>query len=121
MEIWGCLAVMKIKAPLPPSLSDFGKLRIGQKSALLTCIDFGVQTKPTYQFDSKIVDGSAVVHFMPTASAITFADYANEVFIPFLIHQLEHTSRVDCEHTSMNTQAGLIVSVMGILIAASRS
>ena len=30
--------------PLPPSLSDFGKLSIGQKSALLTCIDFGVQT-----------------------------------------------------------------------------
>ena len=71
------------------------KLRIGQKSALLTCIEFGVQTKPTYQFDSKIFDGSAVVHFLPTASAITFADYANEVFIPFLIHQLENTNRVD--------------------------
>ena len=85
----------EIKAP-PPSLSDFGKLRIGQKSALLTCIDFGVQTKPTYQFDSKIFDGSAVVHFLPTASARTFADYANEVIIPFLIHQLEHTNRVDC-------------------------
>ena len=52
-----------------------------------------MQTKPIYQFDSKIFDGSAVVHFLPTSSVITFADYANE---PFLIHQLENTNRVDC-------------------------
>ena len=26
-------------------LSDFGNLRVGQKSALFTCIDFSVQTK----------------------------------------------------------------------------
>ena len=80
----------------PPTLSDFGKLHLGQKSALLTCIDFGVQPKPTYQFDSKIFDGSAVVHFLPTAAAKTFADYANEIFVPFLLQQLENTSRVDC-------------------------
>ena len=91
-----------------PSLSDFGKLRLGQKSAFLTCIDFGVQPKPTYQFDSNIFDGSAVVHFLPTAAAKTFADNANENFVPFLLQQLE-------------TQAELIVSGIDTLIAASRS
>ena len=52
----------------PPSLSDFGELRLGQISAFLTCIDFGVQPKPTYQIDSKIFDGSVVVHFLSTAA-----------------------------------------------------
>ena len=106
MEILGCFSVMKIKAPPPPlSLSGFGNLRIGQKSALLTCIEFGVQKKLTYQFDSKIFDGSAVVHFLPTGSAITFA---MKFSFPFLF-------------TSWKTQTGLIVSGMVILIAASRS
>ena len=80
----------------PPSLSDFGKLRLGQKSAFLTCIDFGVQPKPTHQFDSKIFDGSAVVHFFPMTAAKTLADYAKEIFVLFLLQQLENTSRVDC-------------------------
>lgn len=62
----------------------------------ITCIDFGEQLTPPNQFDSKIFDGSAVVHFLPTAAAETFADYANKVFVPFLLHQLQSTSRVDC-------------------------
>ena len=57
--------------------------------------------KPKYQFDSKIFDD---FHFLPRASAITFADYANE-FIPFLIKQLENTNTI---------------SRIVILIAASR-
>ena len=52
--------------------------------------------KPTYQFDSELFDGSTVVHFLPTTSAVAFADYANKVFISFLIHLLENTDKVDC-------------------------
>lgn len=36
------------------------------------------------------------MHFLPTASAQTFADYASKVFIPFLLQQLQQTCRVDC-------------------------
>ena len=110
MEILGCFSVMKIKAPHPPSPSPppppphlyliLGNFILDKNQLYLPALIL-VCTKPTYQFDSKIFDGSAVVHFLPTASAITFADYA--IF------------------TSWKTQTGLIVSGMVIVIAASRS
>ena len=81
---------------IPPALSDCGEIRLGQKSALLTCIDFAEQSNPPNKFDCKIFDGSTVVHFLVPKSAKTFADYANSIFVPFLLQQLEGTSRIDC-------------------------
>ncbi len=80
----------------PPSLSDCGKLRVTQKSTLLNC--FGTINQPDKPslFDAKILDGSAVVHFLPIASAKTFNDYADNVVLPYLIEQLQSTSRFDC-------------------------
>lgn len=78
----------------PPSLSDFGKIRLGQKSLLLSCVDPGDQS-PCPLFDCKIFDGAAVVHFLSPKTTNTFADYADQVFIPFFLQQLEGTSRVD--------------------------
>ena len=49
---------------IPPALSDCGEIRLGQKSSLLTCIDFAEQSNPPNKFDCKIFDGSAVVHFL---------------------------------------------------------
>jgi len=54
---------------IPPSLSDYGELRLGQKSALLTCIDFDEQPNPPNKFDSKIFDGSAVVYYLVPKNA----------------------------------------------------
>ena len=79
----------------PPSLSDFGKIRLGQKSVLLSCLDISNQP-PHPEFDSKVFDGAAVVHFLPTSTANTFAEYANRIFIPFLLQQLRDAQRVDC-------------------------
>ena len=44
-----------------------------------------MQINPTYQFDSKIFDG---FHFLPTASAIIFTNYAAR-WIPIHIHDMK--------------------------------
>lgn len=63
MEILQCFS--------PPSLSDFGKIRIGQKSVLLACLS--CCDEPAHPIvDSKIFDGAAVVHFLPSKTAATF-------------------------------------------------
>ena len=61
---------------MPPSLSDFGKIRLGQKSLLLSCFDSSDQPTPPV-FDCKIFDGAAVVHFLSIGTVNTFADYAD--------------------------------------------
>ena len=53
------------------------------------------QSEPPEAFGTKFLDGSAVVHFLSTAGAETFKDYANDVFLPYIKHQLENTERVD--------------------------
>ena len=44
----------------------------------------------------KILDSAAVVHFLSTDSVKTFTEYADKVFIPFLLQQLQQACRVDC-------------------------
>ena len=83
--------------PYPPSLSNRGKLRQGKKSDLLSILMQKVCTQkedPTY-FDVKVLDGAAVVHFLPTNGITTFDDYANSVFIPCIMKNLECSTRVD--------------------------
>ena len=53
------------------------------------------QSEPPEAFGTEVLDGSAVVHFLSTAGAETFKDYANDVFLPYIKHQLENTERVD--------------------------
>ncbi len=81
--------------PTPPSLSDFGTIRIGKKSVLLSCFDTTHQPSQLSQFDCKILDGAAVVHFLKSETAVTFADYSNKIFIPYILQQFQDTSRID--------------------------
>lgn len=53
------------------------------------------QLDPPSTFDTKILDGTAVLHFLPTAGISTFEDYANDVFLPYIRHQLEGANRED--------------------------
>ena len=80
---------------VPPSLSDFGNICLGQKSALLTCLDCSNQPTPSDYFNSKMLDGSAVVRFLSTSGAKTCSEYASKVFLPFIFKQLQTTSRLD--------------------------
>ena len=72
---------MHEKQPYPPSLSEFGKLRLGKKSDLLTCVKHAStkQPHPPPLYDCKIFDGAAVVHALPS----TTDSYTENVFIPF--------------------------------------
>ncbi len=45
--------------------------------------------------DVVILDGAAVVNFLNPKDAKTFDDYALDVFLPYVIGQLQHANRVD--------------------------
>ena len=81
--------------PYPPSLSEFGNLRLEKKSDLLKFIKPAEQSEPPSSYDCKIFDGAAVVHALPTTIVTTFNSYAEEIFIPFIVSQLQSTKRVD--------------------------
>ena len=85
---------MKTKQLLP--LSDFGKIRIGRKSLLLSCLET-TNNQPLHpnQFDCRILDGAAVVHFLKSDTASTFADYSDKIFVPFVFQQLQDTTSID--------------------------
>ena len=63
----------------PPSLSDLGNVRLGQKSALLTCLNVADQPASPKNFDAKVFDGSAVVHFLPTSAVKTFVQHVTKI------------------------------------------
>lgn len=58
-------------------------------------ISVSEQLEPPLTFDTKILDGTAILHFLSTAGISTFEDYANDVFLPYIRKQLEDADRVD--------------------------
>ncbi len=80
--------------PFPPSLSEFGNLRLPTaKSDLLKCVSQPFQPKPPTEFDCKVLDGAVIVHCLPVTGATTFDDYASNVFLPYIHSQ--RSRRVD--------------------------
>lgn len=78
----------------PPSLSEFGNLRLpSMKSDLLKCIIQPQQPESPSLFDCKIFDGAVLVHCLPVTGADNFDDYAEKVFIPYISSQ--SSQRVD--------------------------
>ncbi|KAL9968946.1 hypothetical protein ACROYT_G021098 [Oculina patagonica] len=80
--------------PYPPSLSEFGNLRFGKKSDLITCVNRESPPAPA-SYDVKVFDGAAIVHALPVSSVSTFSQYADSTFLPFLENQLKSTKRID--------------------------
>ncbi|KAG1677784.1 Amiloride-sensitive sodium channel subunit beta [Nymphon striatum] len=80
--------------PTPPALSDGGKLRSGTKSDLMYCLVDTV-AEPLTLFDVKVLDGAAVVHMLSVNAVGTFIEYANSVFLPHVVKQLENCQRID--------------------------
>ncbi|MES9879581.1 MAG: hypothetical protein ABW185_01720 [Sedimenticola sp.] len=83
----------------PPSLSQLGKIRLGTKSDLLSCLESCVDVAddiPLPATDVVILDGAAVVNFLkPQSTNKTFSDYAAKVFVPYVQGQMQRSSRVD--------------------------
>ena len=81
----------------PPSLSEYRNLRLPTaKSDLLACLPQSNELPdPPRRFDCTILDGAVIVHCLPTTGASTFDEYADQVFIPHLQNQIQHSERVD--------------------------
>ena len=90
--------------PCPPTLSDAGNLRQATaKADLLPCFEYIVLSfseKPLGQ--AVMIDGPALVHMLkPLAfdrrshKKLTFEDYSQDLFIPFLRSQLAGYERID--------------------------
>ena len=79
----------------PPSLSQFGNLRLGSKSDLV-CLEKVAESKgDAPHTDVTILDGAVVVYLLKPNTAKTFDDYALKVFLPYIERQLQQATRVD--------------------------
>ena len=83
--------------PFPPSISEYGILRLpSAKSDLLKCLPMHAdEASPPNLFDCKILEGAVIVHSLQPTGAITFEDYANDIFIPHILYHLQLSKRVD--------------------------
>ena len=80
----------------PPSLSLGGKLRLGNKADLLSCLGLEeVQSTCTLAVDAKLLDGAAVIQMLNRGTAQTFQQYSDLVFLPYISNQLTTARRVD--------------------------
>ena len=80
----------------PPALSDGGRLYLGSKSDLLVCLEGHAEPQseaPTVT--AVVLDGAVIVQMLKPGTANTFEEYAQQVFIPYVVQQLQHVSRLD--------------------------
>ena len=80
----------------PPSLSECGKIYYpSSKASLLPCLIEQAETSLAVPdtFDCVVLDGPAVVHFLPIGGMNTFSDFAQKVVIPYI--QSYKCSRLD--------------------------
>ena len=86
-------------APCPPSLSQNGRIRVPQKkSDLADCLESLTtpQVEQPKEIDAIIIDEAVVVNMIrPGPTARSFAEYANESFVPYILAQLSHAKRLD--------------------------
>ena len=83
--------------PYPLSISDFGKLRFGVKSEIMSELESQVDlpsiTPPVVVI---LIDGAALVNQLkPVGGCKTFQDYADNCFIPYINRKLQQVSRLD--------------------------
>ena len=80
----------------PPALSDGGRLYLGSKSDLLVCLEGHAEPQseaPTVT--AVVLDGAVIVQMLKPGTAKTFEEYAQQVFTPYVVRQLQHVSRLD--------------------------
>ena len=82
--------------PWPPSLSHMGSLRGGEKADLVKCLPNPSTTNTeSPKVDAVILDGAVIVQMLPPKTALTFEEYFDAVFAPYVMKQLESVIRVD--------------------------
>ena len=58
----------------------------------IICLSTRLDNSPTV--DAKVIDSAATVQMLTPKVAKTFQDYADNVFIPYILHQLVTISRI---------------------------
>ena len=82
--------------PCPPSISLLGKLRLGSKSDLLTCLERCIALPDRIpNADIAILDGAVIVNFLTPVTCKTFDDYALKVFLSYTESQLQHVQHLN--------------------------
>ena len=82
--------------PWPPSLSQLGQLRGGQKADLLKCLpSTSAHIVPQPVVDAVILDGAVIVQMLQPKTVRTFDEYFTTVFTPYILKQLETAKRLD--------------------------
>lgn len=82
--------------PWPPSLAQASRLKEGQKSDLVKCMEkASALTAESPPVDFATLDGAVVVQMASAGAARTFQEYADNVFTPYIMTQLQPVKRVD--------------------------
>ena len=80
-----------------PTCAEEGvDLYLGSKSDLLVCLEGHAEPQseaPTVT--AVVLDGAVIVQMLKPGTANTFEEYAQQVFIPYVVQQLQHVSRLD--------------------------
>lgn len=76
--------------------SEAGRLHLGTQSDLLTCLEglSNVQSEAP-SVTNIVLDGAAIIQMLKPGTAKTFLEYASQVFIPYILGQLQHASCLD--------------------------
>ena len=91
------LSVTRINhVPCPPSLSASWKFKLGIDSDIVRCIEDVTeeQDDTTPIVDAVVLDGPAIVCVLKHAATGTFHEYARDVFLPYVEHQLGKGHRI---------------------------
>ena len=64
-------------------------------SDVLTFLQPSDQPEPCKEFDCRVLDGAVVVHSLPINSVSIFNQYADEVFLPHILHQASQSGRTN--------------------------
>ena len=73
-------------------------MRQGTKSDLVRCLENMIplaDATASPAVEVIVIDRAAVINMLAPGNAKTFSDYASQVFLPYIISQLEHSRRVD--------------------------
>ena len=80
----------------PPSLSVAGRLHLNAKSDILVCLNDSSEAQTEApRVSSVVIDGAAIIQMLKPGGAETFKQYADQVFFPYILGQLQHASQLD--------------------------
>ena len=69
---------------------------LGRKSDLLVCLEGHAEPQSEAPTVTAVVfDRAVIVQMLKPGTAKTFEEYAQKVFIPYVVRQLQHVSRLD--------------------------